>query len=219
MKRSLAGMSPPQPSQRTTTASPIRNVPTIASGTKKRTLTLPGGSSATTGAPACTNSPGRYSVSVTRPATGAACAFCATRHCACASASRAAFASACAAAISSVRAGRFAIRTCSVNSATRARAIARGLRLVALLRRDELVGDELLGAREIGLALAQRRLRLGELRARGGDFRRASRLLQIRERRLGLPHPGLCLGLRRTLLVVLQREERRALRNLFAARN
>ena len=42
------------------------------SGTKKRMKMLPGGSSETTGAPACSVSPGRASTSATNPATGEA---------------------------------------------------------------------------------------------------------------------------------------------------
>ncbi len=59
MKLTLAVMSPAQPSQLTLMVSPSLIFGSIASLTKKRTLRLPGGSSATTGLPAGTISPTR----------------------------------------------------------------------------------------------------------------------------------------------------------------
>ena len=59
MKLTRAVRSGAQPSQRTVTVSPSAIVGSAASGTKKRILMLPGGSSATTGRPAGTISPGR----------------------------------------------------------------------------------------------------------------------------------------------------------------
>ena len=59
MKLIRAGMFSAQPSQRIITASPSAIFGSTASGTKKRTLMLPGGSSDTTGRPAGTTSPGR----------------------------------------------------------------------------------------------------------------------------------------------------------------
>ena len=58
-KLTLAAISAAQPSQCTATVSPNTIDGNAASGTKKRILILPGGSSATIGRPAGTISPGR----------------------------------------------------------------------------------------------------------------------------------------------------------------
>ena len=59
MKLTLAVMSLAQPSQETATVSPILMRGSIACGAKKRSFRLPGGSSAITGRPGGTVSPGR----------------------------------------------------------------------------------------------------------------------------------------------------------------
>ncbi len=102
---------------------------------------------------------------------------------------------------------------------TPAVAVARRQRLVPLLRRQELVRDELLRAHEIRFALAQRRLCLRELRVNRGDFRRPPRLLEIGERCLRLPHAGFSFGARRALLLALERKQRHVLRDLRPARD
>ena len=60
-----------QPSQLTATESPTRTLASAACGTKNRTLIAPSGSSATTGEPCATHSPGRYITSCTAPARAA----------------------------------------------------------------------------------------------------------------------------------------------------
>jgi hypothetical protein len=71
-----------------------------------------------------------------------------------------------------------------------------------------------LSADEIRLALPQRRLRLGELRARRGDFRGPARLLEVREGRLRLPDACFGFRARRPLLLAFEREQRRVLLDL-----
>src|SRR5438132_1696750 len=104
MKVTFASMALPQPSQASVTFCPTLIAPSFVSGTKKRTFTLAGGSSDTTGAPAGTHSPRVKSVSDTVPDTVAATVFWRSFHSAWASASRAAAASASAARSSSGRA-------------------------------------------------------------------------------------------------------------------
>ena len=59
MNVTRAGTSALQPSQWIVTASPSATFGSTVSGTKNRTLMLPGGRSETTGRPAGTISPGR----------------------------------------------------------------------------------------------------------------------------------------------------------------
>ena len=59
MNVTFAATSALQPSQWIVTASPSATLGSTVSGTKKRILMLPGGSSDTTGRPAGTSSPGR----------------------------------------------------------------------------------------------------------------------------------------------------------------
>src|SRR5438046_3033163 len=63
MKLIVAAIGAPQPSQRSSTTCPSLSLPSSVSGTKKRALIFCGGSKLSTGLPAATHSPSRYSTS------------------------------------------------------------------------------------------------------------------------------------------------------------
>ena len=165
-----------------------------------------------------THSPGRYSVSTTRPAAGAPCDFCATRHCACASASLAAFTSASRAAISSLRAGRLAICTCWFSSATRARSRSR-----VASASSRRCGGRNLSATSFSVRMRSASLWRSDACACASCARTAAisggrrAFSRFASERLRLAHARFCLGARRALLLAFEREQRRIERDLRAA--